>query len=109
MHIRLIEAASASPEVKDIADYLKGLNPQESTVYNALGDPSRTITFPKWYGDTKKLLFPCKFYSDKDMDKIVKQGNEYITKTYGKDAYTLTLEKVYSSAFHTNCFVIRIK
>lgn len=104
-----ISEAGVPSDVKDIATYLKSLNPQTAPVYNAFGSSSGTTSFPKWYSDTKKLLFPYKFYSDADMNKIIKQGNAYISKKYGEGAYELTVEKVYSNAFHSNCYAVRIK
>lgn len=103
------EATGVPSDVKDIATYIKSLNPQAATVYDAFGNASGTVSFPKWYSDTKKLLFPCKFYSDADMNKIIKQGNAFISKKFGEGAYELALEKVFSNAFHSNCYAVRIK
>lgn len=103
------EAAGEPSDVKDIAAYIKSLDPQTAPMYDAFGNKTGTVSFPKWYSDTKKLLFPCKFYSDEDMNKIIKQGDEFISKKFGEGAYELTLEKVFSNAFHSNCYAVRIK
>jgi hypothetical protein len=110
--IKLVKNEALSAEdtaaVKDIANYLKGVQPEKVTATNAFGNPT-SITFPKWYSDTKKLLFPFPYYYRNDLEKIVKAGNDYITQKYGKGAYVLSMEKVYSAGYHCDCYVIRIK
>lgn len=70
--IKLVKNEALSAEdtaaVKDIANYLKGVQPEKVTATDAFGNP-RAVTFPKWYSDTKKLLFPYPYYSENDLKK----------------------------------------
>lgn len=106
--IKLVTNEAASADVKDLATYIKGIQPEQASVSDAFGN-KRTVTFPKWYGDTQKLLFPCIYYTSADMAKILKSANDYVAQKYGDGAYSLSMEKNYAPAFHAPCYTIRIK
>lgn len=92
-------------QLKEIIKLLRNSKYSESIkIYDYFGNSKGYKSIPLWYSDTKKLCFPDKYYSQKEIDEVVKFLEDSSNGKFKADVESDT----YIAGLHTYGWTLRI-
>lgn len=93
-------------QIKELVKILRGSRYcRKVEIYDCFGITKGYKYLPLYYSDTKKLCFPEKYYSEKEIEEIVK-----FLEVNCNNEFTFDVEKeTYIGGLHTYGWTIRIR